>query len=239
MNLFKILIVLFTSRKQSPYPPACRTYLAGQSAGAKDKAGNGIVFPLFRGTIPFCCFFSPPHFVFACLHPVLSCVPPVFGGIQIGRGRGSCPRHGGGVFVFFLIRGTNTTRLRIVRMVCPIPGIPNTQYPIPNTEYRITHSPIPDPLFSNLSSLFSPFRGILPAALQLEPTFQGIVLITTEACPMETRSGFFVARRGASAKKPRCRMAMGQGDGVIEAISFNKSKKSNRSNKADRSFFDL
>ena len=33
-------------------------------------------------------------------------------------------------------------------------------------------------------------------------TFQGIVLITTEACPMETRSGFFIARRAASARKP-------------------------------------
>jgi hypothetical protein len=53
--------------------------------------------------------------------------------------------------------------------------------------------------------------GILPAALQPERTFQGIVLITTEACPMETRSGFFVARRGASARKPSEQVGNGTG----------------------------
>ena len=56
-------------------------------------------------------------------------------------------------------------------------------------------------LLSPLSDLQN--YGILPAALQLERTFQGIVLITTEACPMETRSGFFVASHGASARKLR------------------------------------
>jgi len=55
----------------------------------------------------------------------------------------------------------------------------------------------------------SQISGILPAALQLERTFQGIVLITTEACPMETRSGFFVARRGASARKPPVQVGNG------------------------------
>jgi hypothetical protein len=43
----------------------------------------------------------------------------------------------------------------------------------------------------------------------MERTFQGIVLITTEACPMETDSGFFIARRGASARKTRYQPAMG------------------------------
>ena len=37
----------------------------------------------------------------------------------------------------------------------------------------------------------------------------------------------------------RCKTAMGQGDGVIEAISFNKSKKSDRSTKSDKSFDEL
>jgi hypothetical protein len=55
----------------------------------------------------------------------------------------------------------------------------------------------------------SPTCGILPAALQLGRPFQGIVLITTEACPMETRSGFFIARRGPSARKSRYQPAMG------------------------------
>src|SRR5512137_1568421 len=52
-----------------------------------------------------------------------------------------------------------------------------------------------------LCSTVSSKQWYTTALLQWERTFQGIVLITTEACPMETRSGFFVARRGASARK--------------------------------------
>ena len=92
--------------------------------------------------------------------------------------------------------------------------------------HLITYSLMNYTLFSSLYS-FS-ICGILPAALhsfQSERTFQGIVLITTEAGPLETRSGFFVARGGASARKHRCKPAMGHvprenaagfGDGVIK-----------------------
>ena len=62
--------------------------------------------------------------------------------------------------------------------------------------------------FCPLSTLCSLSNcGILPAALHSfhsfhsERTFHGIVLMPTEAGPMETRSGFFVARGGASARK--------------------------------------
>jgi hypothetical protein len=68
--------------------------------------------------------------------------------------------------------------------------IPNQQSSIKNPKSSIPNSH---------------FHGILRPALHSfhsERTFQGIVLITTEACPTETRSGFFVARRGASARKP-------------------------------------
>ena len=93
--------------------------------------------------------------------------------------------------------------------------------------------PAQHPHFSSLlrradsqRALNSPIRGILRPALQPERTFQGIVLITTEACPMETESGFFVARRGASARKPPLQagngmgpaepVPRGRGDGVIK-----------------------
>ncbi len=84
--------------------------------------------------------------------------------------------------------------------LCP-KGKGDTKLQIPNfpdnffllTQYSLLISPI--------SAHCSLNYGILRPALQSERTFLGIVLITTEACPMETRSGFFVARRGASARK--------------------------------------